>query len=293
MPTAIVVDDLKLDQRLAGSLLEDRAEIRIVYARHGRQALERMAAEVPDVVITDMQMPEMDGLQLVEAIRRDYPAVPVVLMTAHGSEEAAAEALRKGAASYVPKQHLARDLVPTIQRVLALAGKHLEQQAVLGDLNEMALHFDLDSEPGKVQPLVGLLRAEVERMGLLDETERTRLCVALDEALSNAVHHGSGTTDANGTSVRTGLLGLGRRRQEPAVRRAQVHLSARLTRGALEFVVRDEGAGFDTSTLPDPADPASLESSAGRGLLLIQTFMDEVSHNVAGNEITMIKAVPG
>ena len=55
------------------------------------------------------------------------------------------------------------------------------------------------------------------------------------------------------------------------------------------YVIRDEGPGFDPSTLPDPRDPSNLERTAGRGLLLIRTFMDEVTFNKAGNQITMVK----
>ena len=55
------------------------------------------------------------------------------------------------------------------------------------------------------------------------------------------------------------------------------------------FVIRDEGPGFDVSAAPDPRDPAVLEREEGRGLMLIRTFMDEVTHNDRGNEITMVK----
>ena len=55
------------------------------------------------------------------------------------------------------------------------------------------------------------------------------------------------------------------------------------------LTVRDEGAGFDPGTLPDPTDPANLGRSCGRGLFLIRSFMDEVRHNAAGNEITLVK----
>jgi len=54
-------------------------------------------------------------------------------------------------------------------------------------------------------------------------------------------------------------------------------------------VVRDDGAGFDRALLPDPTDPTNLERVSGRGLLLINTFMDRVEHNASGNEITMVK----
>ena len=53
------------------------------------------------------------------------------------------------------------------------------------------------------------------------------------------------------------------------------------------FVIRDEGPGFDASSLPDPTDPANLEKRSGRGLLLIRAFMSDVRHNDRGNEVML------
>ena len=61
-------------------------------------------------------MPEMDGLELVETIRRRFAPLPVILMTAHGSEEIAMQALRKGATSYVAKRNLAAELVDMVMQ---------------------------------------------------------------------------------------------------------------------------------------------------------------------------------
>jgi anti-sigma regulatory factor (Ser/Thr protein kinase) len=57
----------------------------------------------------------------------------------------------------------------------------------------------------------------------------------------------------------------------------------------VQIVIRDQGPGFDPTSLPDPTQPENLERAFGRGMLLISTFMDEVRHNEQGNEITMIK----
>jgi DNA-binding NarL/FixJ family response regulator len=81
---------------------------------------QEMDREPPDVVVTDLQMPEMDGLQLVLKIAQDNPDIPVVLMTAHGSESIAAQALANGAASYVAKSDLAESLVNTVMLILAM-----------------------------------------------------------------------------------------------------------------------------------------------------------------------------
>jgi anti-sigma regulatory factor (Ser/Thr protein kinase) len=59
------------------------------------------------------------------------------------------------------------------------------------------------------------------------------------------------------------------------------------------FSIRDEGLGFDTKCVPDPGDPESLALEGGHGLLLMQTFMDEVRFSEKGNEVTMVKLREG
>lgn len=118
MHTVLVVDDSQVDRRLVGGLLSRAGEYQVVYAEHGKAALERLELDVPDLVVTDIHMPEMNGLEFVKAAKVQYPMIPVVLMTAQGSEELAVEALKLGAASYVSKRRLGEDLVSTVTHVL-------------------------------------------------------------------------------------------------------------------------------------------------------------------------------
>jgi anti-sigma regulatory factor (Ser/Thr protein kinase) len=64
-----------------------------------------------------------------------------------------------------------------------------------------------------------------------------------------------------------------------------------LTSESAQFKIRDEGPGFDPQTLPDPTDPEYLERPSGRGVLLMKSFMDKVTYNDSGNEVTMTKVV--
>ena len=88
-------------------------------ARDGRAALERISVVRPSAVITDVIMPRMTGLELLEAIRRNQSAVPVIVMTAHGNVEARRQAAAMGAVAYLPKPIDTTHLKSVLVRALA------------------------------------------------------------------------------------------------------------------------------------------------------------------------------
>ena len=96
MTRILIVDDDRTQAEEFADLLR-KAGCDVTLAGDGREASDLLRLELPDVVLTDLDMPVIDGLELVRAIRRDYPALPVILMTATGSEAVAAKALRHGA----------------------------------------------------------------------------------------------------------------------------------------------------------------------------------------------------
>jgi CheY-like chemotaxis protein len=291
MATILVVDDNPVDRTLAGSIVERNPSWKAVYASNGRDALGVIAREQPNLVLTDLVMPELDGLALVEEVRSNYPLVPIILMTAYGSEEIAIEALQKGAASYVPKANLAKDLPETVESVLALAQADQNQVRLLECLTQSESQFLLDNDPSLIPPLIGYLQGNLSRMKLCDEIGRIRVSVALQEALINAIHHGNLEvgSELKEKDDKAYQRLVDERRMAKPFRTRRVHVIARESPAEATYVIRDEGPGFDPSKLPDPTDPSNLERVSGRGLLLIRTFMDEVHHNPKGNEITMVK----
>ncbi|HEV3340172.1 MAG TPA: response regulator [Pirellulales bacterium] len=287
----LVVDDFAMDRRLAGKILGGRADLEVVYAEDGKKAIDAVAADPPDVVLTDLQMPEMDGLALVSEIRRRWPLVPTVIMTAHGSEETALAALQTGAASYVPKRFLARDLLETIDSVLAAACFEQQQRKLQEHWLQTELRFRLENEPELISPLVIHVQQYLRQCSRCDETEVIRLGIALQEALTNAIFCGNLELDMETRRKSPDEFQRQadeRRRADPYSHR-RVHVTICETPFEGRYVVRDEGRGFDVSAaLPRPEDPANLERPRGRGLFLIRNFMHDVQHNQAGSEITMI-----
>ncbi len=289
--TVLIVDDSAMDRHLAGAIVQKMGGWQATFAGNGMEALAMLEAQRPDVVLTDMLMPEMDGLQLVQAIRGKYPLVPVILMTAHGSEDIAIQALQKGAASYVPKKSLARDLAETLEQILSATKTRQQEARLLARLDSVETRFILENDTSLIPPLVGHLEEDVNRLKLSDPSGLVLLGVALHEALTNAILHGNLelSSEMRETDEKEYYRLSVARRTEPPYADRRVSVTATFTREELKFIIRDEGNGFDPNTLPDPTDPSNLGKVSGRGLLLIQTFMDRVIHNEKGNEITMIK----
>jgi CheY-like chemotaxis protein/anti-sigma regulatory factor (Ser/Thr protein kinase) len=292
--TVLVVDDSAMDRHLAGAIVQKTEGWRATFATNGVEALEVLKGRSPDVVLTDMLMPEMDGLELVQAIRARYPLVPVILMTAHGSEDIAIRALQSGAASYVPKKSLARDLAETLEQVLAASQTSRSQQRIVESLTHHESRFVLENDLGLVAPMVGHLEQTMERLKMCEPSGLVLLGVALHEALTNAILHGNLelSSEMRETDEKEYYRLARERRTQPPYAGRRVLVGATLTPQEAVFVVRDDGQGFDPAILPDPTDPANLGRVSGRGLLLIQTFMDHVEHNERGNQITMVKRRP-
>ncbi len=293
MTTILIVDDSLVSRELARGCLAD-SNLITVFATNGREALESIERDMPDLVLTDLQMPEMDGLELVQEIKASFPMLPVILMTAHGSEEIAVTALKTGAASYVPKKNLVRDLEQTIRVVLSIATARQEEGRDLENLDQTSFTFVIGNELSSLRPLIGHIQKNLRQMSLCNESDLIRVGSALQEALVNAIEHGNLEVDSKLREAENERFYelLEERRQQSPYKDRRVHVNVNLTRSEATCVVRDEGRGFNPDVLRDPTDPANLERVSGRGLLLIRTFMDEVTFNETGNEIAMVKHAP-
>jgi CheY-like chemotaxis protein/anti-sigma regulatory factor (Ser/Thr protein kinase) len=289
MTTVLVVDDNPLDRTLVGNSIE-LAGWSAEYADNGCDALEKIERQRPDLVLTDLQMPEMDGLQLVHEMKHRFPDVPVVLITAYGSEELAVTALKAGASSYVPKRNLTRDLRPALGVVIEASAARRERLHLMEFMTSAHATFSLKYDPAGTRPLVNYCQDAMQMMNLARPADFVRIGTALSEALRNAIDHGNLELSSSMREADDGSYESLRqqRKEEPPYRDRRVHVEMFVSRTEAKFVIRDEGPGFDPSTLPDPTDPENLLRPCGRGVMLMRTFMNEVTFNDRGNEVTLI-----
>jgi DNA-binding response OmpR family regulator len=126
---AMLVEDEANARSALVALLEDEG-FAVRAAADGAEALLILKAWHPDVILTDIKMPRVDGLELLTLLETQLAAVPVIVMTAYGSIDDAVDAMRRGAADYITKPIALDRLLPAIQRVLTRAAA----QAATGDL---------------------------------------------------------------------------------------------------------------------------------------------------------------
>lgn len=287
----LVVDDSEVSRLLARQIITRGTGRDVIAVESSRLALDILSETAIAAVVTDLQMPGMDGLELVENIRIRYPGIPVILMTAYGSEIVAMNALKAGAANYVPKKCLAKNLVRILNQVFAVVDEGTKRRKLIASQTERVSRFEVENDPLLLAPLIIRLQDELAAFGIGDETARMRIGVALQESLANALFHGNleCSSDLRQEDERVFYrLADQRRMLEPFCSR-RIRVESDVNRDRAEITIRDDGPGFDITSMDKPFDPEDLLKIGGRGMLLIRTFTDEVRHNAAGNQITLIK----
>lgn len=295
MPIILVVDDSEIDRKLVEGLLKPQIDWIVQFASDGVEALDMITEIFPDVVVTDLQMPNMDGIQLCREAKNVAAHVPIILMTGKGSEDLAAEALKAGAASYVPKSTLASSLLDTVEQVLMLASRNTSIDRLM-KFNSLARYrFDLENDPSLIAPMTDFVKMTMENIELGDQTDQRHCALAIEEALINAMFHGNLELDAIEVQAARKAMHEGqttpeaneRRNLEPFANR-RVHIDIEFKSNAVTMLIRDQGQGFDAAGGLESANQISqLSGEGGRGLTLIRKFMDEVQYNDDGNEIKL------
>ena len=119
MQSVLVIDDDASLRYTLDAVLSD-AGLAVEVCETGPAGLAAFEARGADVVLTDLAMPGMDGMQVLERLRATDPGVPVVMLTAHGSERVAVAAMKAGAYDYLPKPFDPDELVLAVKRAVEM-----------------------------------------------------------------------------------------------------------------------------------------------------------------------------
>jgi two-component system NtrC family sensor kinase len=176
----LIIDDRRENLLfLANSVLRPEG-YEVITAVDGKQGLDKALAESPNLIITDLKMPRMSGLELMAALRKADSEIPVILTTFYGSEQAAIQAFRLGAKDYIIKPYEIKDMMASIER--ALIEQRLRRESE--DLrNGVQVGQHLEERVRQLHSLCGIGKAVT---ALHDSDEAMRLAVEAAIYLTDA-----------------------------------------------------------------------------------------------------------
>jgi DNA-binding NtrC family response regulator len=192
----VVDDDVALGRVLVAML--GQAGFSSVHVTSGAEALRRLEARPFDALLTDLRMPEMDGMAVLKAVGQRWPAVPVIMLTAHGSVRGAVEAMKAGAVDFMVKPCEKEELVFVLDKALTATRRERGgvPSAPTGDLGMIG-----DS------PAMRALRARIQRAAAATSTVLIRGETGTGkELVAHAVHAGSERRDGPLVKLNCGEL---------------------------------------------------------------------------------------
>ncbi len=248
---------------------------RLESANGGFAALEMVRSRPYDLVITDIRMPGMDGLELLRRIRQERPGAKVIVMTADNTPQALVASLRELAYTYFSKPFSPAAVVELIEQALADEDPEEDIQVLSATANWIALHVRC-----RLDVADRLVQFFSEMKADLPEQDRENIATAFREVLRNAIEHG-GKCDP----------------------RQKVFVAYVRTSRAIHYYIRDPGEGFSMAEIPHAAVAYSPDTPTehiqyraeqglrpgGFGILLVRHLVDELIYNEKGNEVLMVK----
>jgi len=189
--TLLVVDDDAASRRLVAAIFGAEG-FRVVAAPDGKAALASADRETPDVVLLDMQMPEMDGLEVLEALMKSRPNLPVVMLTADREVKTAVRATRLGAYDYLTKPIDQEEVVAIVRRALETGALRAEVETLrrkLGDGGGLATQMGTSAPVREVVEHVSRVAASDLTVLVLGETGTGK------ELVTQAIHRQSERRD--------------------------------------------------------------------------------------------------
>ncbi len=292
--TILIVDDEEMIRDLLYEMLIESGNYRILTAKNGKEGLDITMQEDVDLVLTDLRMPVMGGMELLAELRKRQPDIAVVILTGFGRREDVIEALRLGASNFLLKPQEVEMIHTIASKILRMRIKEKLEQHIFHYFIEEKQYFEIPSDPKFTLPLIDLITENISKIGICNHVELMNIRLALDEALTNAIVHGNLEIESRSKGATLDeLLKFNdiireKTKNEP-FRSRIVKVTSHLTKEKAVFNIEDEGNGFDWKNLPMKEEEGEILANHGRGLILINAFMNEVKFNDKGNRITMIK----
>jgi len=292
MKILVVEDDPSIRSFLT-TLLE-KSSYDVLTASNGREGLEAYRQARPDIILTDISMPDMTGLQMLAKIRNEDDRVIAIIMTGYGTNENAIEALKLRANNFLCKPIKGQDLLALLKKYEKMVQHQNTSKIPLGEILVKSLTITFKSDLEAVPAIATKLVSETENA--IPKEYRLGIHLGLAELLSNAIQHGNlGISYHEKLNVfeTAGDAGIERliceRMKDPAIAARKVKVDFYMDPKQCEWIITDEGPGFNWTLMETPGRETDFSKVDGRGVFLSRLQFDHLEFMDSGNKVRAVK----
>lgn len=287
----LIVEDEEVNLRLMEGMLSHLGH-RLILARNGKQALKKFYKLKPDIVILDILMPRISGIEVLQEIRNKDTGTIVIMVTASNKEEHAIESLRLGANNYLKKPVNYDDLVPLIHKYNSAIQKKSTERQILSRMLRKKMIMEIENDLQLIAKVAQYLANETA--SIFNEDEIVSVNIAMLELLVNAFEHGNLGINYAEKSKAIKERRLDRLYQErlsnPPYNKRMIKIEFTLEKDFCEWTIEDEGEGFDANILEKIKDDMR-DHEHGRGIFISKLHLDEMEYLDGGRTVRALKRV--
>lgn len=262
-------------------------------AANGIEGLNIFEEYQPDIILSDIQMPVMDGFELLEAIRDKKSDTIIIIITAFGTENYAIQALHLGANNYLKKPISSQELLRLLKKYQAIITCKYSPDALPGRLVNRKFTFEFNTEFNKIPKIVD--KIIVESYLEIDDNEKVNVELGLVELITNAIEHGNLNIDyfEKQKALDDGTFSelYNERMNNPVFKNRIITVDFIEDSEKYQWTITDEGNGFDWHQLPDPTDEQHILQLNGRGIFISKFLFDKIEYFGNGNVVTATKKI--
>ncbi len=286
----LIVEDDKASRLFLESLLESNG-YSFRSAANGIEGLNLFDEFKPDLVLSDIQMPIMDGLELLEAIRDKKSDTIIVMITAFGTENYAIQALHLGANNYLKKPVSGQELLRLLKKYKLILSSKFSPDSLPGCLINRNFTIEFESEFNKIPKIVD--KVIVESVLDIEDNIKVNIELGLVELITNAIEHGNLAIDYHEKqkALDEGTLDdlYAERVNNPKYKNKKIFVDFFTDNKILKWTIKDEGDGFDWNLLPNPTHQDHILELSGRGVFISRFLFDKIEYTGKGNIVTATK----
>lgn len=260
-------------------------------AYNATDGLDVYLSEHPDVIICNMLLPGMSGMEFLQQVRENDKKTRIIIMSAFTSERLVVQVFRLGANDFLKKPIQDCDILPILKRYedeMLDVRKPFDYGEVTEGKVVFVFNTVMDAPSNIVRRLIDEINPE-----FFDEGDLVTIEMGLSELVTNAIEHGnlSITFDEKSKATDSNMLQdlYEQRLSDEKYAARIVTVTYEYNADECSWLIEDQGDGFDLSKVPDPTAVENIESLHGRGIMMMRLFFDSITYLGCGNQCFVVK----